>query len=185
MRGNQASEPAGKGDDVVDALDEPRHAETESAEPSSRLWSARWAMWLLEHAQDLVSVLVGTVLVLVSAVLLIAGVVDFVSGTTGHESVLSAANTLLDRVLLVLILVEIVHTVVLSLRAHTLVPQPFIVVGLVAVLRKILFILSSPNRIDTSEVALLIAMVAVFVASLIAINLFGGSPKPGERSPQR
>jgi hypothetical protein len=41
-----------------------------------------------------------------------------------------------DRVLLVLILAEIVYTVVLSLRAHQLVAQPFFVVGLIAVIRK-------------------------------------------------
>ncbi|HUY30665.1 MAG TPA: hypothetical protein VMV02_06695, partial [Acidimicrobiales bacterium] len=62
--------------------------------------------------------------------------------------------------------------VVLSLRAHTLVPQPFIVVGLVAVIRKILFILGNSTRIPTAELALLIAMVTVFVAGLIAVNLF-------------
>ena len=71
-------------------------------------------------------------------------------------------------------LVEIAHTVVLSLRAHRLVAQPFIVVGLVAVIRRILFVLTPGNQIkvSTSELALLIAMVAMFVAGLIAVNHF-------------
>jgi hypothetical protein len=38
----------------------------------------------------------------------------------------AAAPILLDRVLLILITVEIVYTAVLSLRAHRLVAQPFI-----------------------------------------------------------
>jgi uncharacterized membrane protein (DUF373 family) len=74
----------------------------------------------------------------------------------------------------VLILVEIVYTVVLSLQSHRLVAQPFIVVGLIAVIRKILLVLSpgQDTKVTNSQLALLIAMVAVFVAGLIAVSLF-------------
>jgi uncharacterized membrane protein (DUF373 family) len=70
--------------------------------------------------------------------------------------------------------VEIVYTVVLSLREHRLVAQPFIVAGLVAVIRRILLVLTPGSRIPgtTSELALLIAMVAVFVAALITVSRF-------------
>ena len=77
-----------------------------------------------------------------------------------------------------LILVEIVHTVVLSLRSHRLVAQPFIIVGLVAVIRKILFVLSSEKLPSASVLALLLAMVAVFILGLIAVNRFGGGEEP-------
>jgi len=76
------------------------------------------------------------------------------------------------RVLLVLILVEIMHTVVLSLRAHHLVTQPLLAVGLVAVIRKILFVLSSEETVSTAELALLIAMIAVFVGALIVMSRY-------------
>lgn len=128
------------------------------------------SMWALEHAQDVVSIVAGVALIILAGALLIAGFVDFFRELARHHSVVAAASGLLDQVLLVLILVEIVHTVVLSLRAHTLVPQPFIVVGLVAVIRKILFILGGQATVGTSQLALLIAMVAVFVAGLIAVN---------------
>lgn len=129
-------------------------------------------IWVLEHAQDVVTVTVGIVLIVLAAVLLVSGIVDFVDGSSGPIS--SAAPILLDRVLLVLILVEIVYTVVLSLQAHRLVAQPFIVVGLVAVIRRILFVLTPGNevKVTTSELALLIAMVAVFIAGLIAVSHF-------------
>jgi uncharacterized membrane protein (DUF373 family) len=64
------------------------------------------------------------------------------------------------------------HTVVLSLRAHHLVAQPLLAVGLVAVIRKILFVLSSEQSASTAELALLIAMIAVFVAALIAVSRY-------------
>ena len=89
------------------------------------------------------------------------------------------AADLLDQVLLALILVEIVHTVVLSLRAHALVPQPFIVVGLVAVIRKLLFVLGNQQSISDTRLWIYIVMVAVFVTSLVAVSRFtSGSSSP-------
>jgi uncharacterized membrane protein (DUF373 family) len=128
-------------------------------------------VWLLEHAQDVVSVVVGGVLIVLAGAELVSGIVDFVTSvrTLGFDP---AGINLLDRVLLVLILVEIVHTVVLSLRAHRLVAQPFIVVGLVAVVRRILVLLSGTGTVPTAELALLIAMIFVFVAALIALAWF-------------
>lgn len=133
-------------------------------------------MWVLEHAQDIVSVIVGVLLVAMAAVVLVLGIVAFIRDAL-HGSVETAAVNLLNRALLVLILVEIMHTVVLSLRAHHLVAQPLLAVGLVAVIRKILFVLSTEQTASTSELALLIAMIAVFVAALICVSLFDRSDR--------
>ena len=128
-------------------------------------------IWVLEHSQDVVSVIVGVLLAAMAGVVLVLGIVDFFRDVR-HGSVETAAVNMLDRLLLVLILVEIVHTVVLSLRAHHLVAQPLLGVGLVAVIRKILFVLSSEQSVSTSELALLIAMIAVFVAALIFVSRY-------------
>jgi uncharacterized membrane protein (DUF373 family) len=128
-------------------------------------------IWNLEHAQDLLSVVVGVLLVALAVVVLVLGVVDFFRAVMSGP-VENAVISLLDRVLLVLILVEIMHTVVLSLRAHHLVTQPLLAVGLVAVIRKILFDLSSEETVSTTELALLIAMIAVFVAALIFVSRY-------------
>ena len=126
---------------------------------------------MLEHTQDLVSIVVG-VLLAGLAVVLVLGVVDFFRDVASGSPVEAAVVNLLNRVLLVLILVEIMHTVVLSLRAHHLVTQPLLAVGLVAVIRKILFVLSSEEPVSTAELALLIAMIAVFVAALILVSRY-------------
>jgi uncharacterized membrane protein (DUF373 family) len=128
-------------------------------------------IWALEHVQDLVSVAVGVLLMLLAAVVLILGVVDFIRDVTSGP-VETAVVNLLNRLLLVLILVEIMHTVVLSLRAHHLVTQPLLAVGLVAVIRRVLFVLSSEASASTAELALLIAMIAVFVAALILVSRY-------------
>jgi uncharacterized membrane protein (DUF373 family) len=46
----------------------------------------------------------------------------------------------IDRLLVVLMLVEILHTVRISIRSHTLVTEPFLVVGLIATIRRMLVI---------------------------------------------
>ncbi len=133
------------------------------------------AIWALEHAQDYVAAVVGIMLIVLAVVVVVSGLVDF-AHTLARQmtaaTVLAASVKLLDEILLVLILAEIVHTVVLSLRAHRLVAQPFIVVGLVAVIRKVLFVLSTSGPVPTSELALLIGMVVAFVAALIAVSRF-------------
>jgi len=134
-------------------------------------------IWALENAQDFASIIIGILLVVLAAVVLVLGIVDFFKDAT-HGSVETAVVNLLNRALLVLILVEIMHTVVLSLRAHHLVTQPLLAVGLVAVIRKILFILSSEETASTAELALLIAMIAVFVAALIFVSRYERSETP-------
>ena len=142
---------------------------------------------MLEHAQDVVTVVVGLVLVALAAILLVSGIADFVhvlmTAGVSDKTIVAGATTLLDEVLLVLILVEVVHTVVLSLRSHRLVAQPFIIIGLVAVIRKILFVLSGEKLPSTSVLALLIAMVAVFVLGLIAVNRFDRNEDPDSAGP--
>lgn len=166
LQGGTAGRPAESAPPAVSPADSPASSRSRVA-PAVRRW-----IWILEHAQDVVAITVGVVLIALAAVVLIAAIADFIDGAYGP--ITSAAPALLDRVLLVLILVEIVYTVVLSLRAHRLVAQPFIVVGLIAVIREILVVLTpgSTAKLSASELALLIGMVAVFVAGLIAVSFF-------------
>jgi uncharacterized membrane protein (DUF373 family) len=147
----------------------PEPADEAAAKPA-RPRGVAGTIWALEHAQDFVTVTVGVVLIGLAAILVVDGLATFFH--TASRSVPSAATALLDQVLLVLILVEIVHTVVLSLRAHRLAAQPFIIVGLVAVIRRILFVLSSEVKVDTTELGLLILMLIAFVASFLAVSWF-------------
>ncbi|HTX86275.1 MAG TPA: phosphate-starvation-inducible PsiE family protein [Streptosporangiaceae bacterium] len=168
LQGGTDGRPAGSGPSATSpAESSPAGQERWRGVPTVRRW-----IWLLEHAQDVVAITVGVVLIALAAVVLIAAIADFVDGAYG--AIKFAAPMLLDRVLLVLILVEIVYTVVLSLRAHRLVAQPFIVVGLIAVIREILVVLTpgSTTKVSASFLALLIGMVAVFVAGLIAVSFF-------------
>jgi uncharacterized membrane protein (DUF373 family) len=148
----------------------PEPADEPAAEPD-RPRGVAGSIWVLEHAQDVVTVAVGVVLIGLAAFLIVAGLDSFFHNLRHAVPIATAAAALLDQILLVLILVEIVHTVVLSLRAHRLAPQPFIIVGLVAVIRRILLVLSTVP-VNTTELGLLIAMLVAFVASFIAVSWF-------------
>jgi hypothetical protein len=50
------------------------------------------------------------------------------------------ALLVLDQLLLVLMLVELLHTVRISVRAETLMTEPFLIVGLIACIRRVLVI---------------------------------------------
>jgi Phosphate-starvation-inducible E family len=78
----------------------------------------------------------------------------------------------LDQLLVVLMLVEILHTVRISIRSHTLVTEPFLVVGLIASIRRILVItleaatLTKEGRWSTDG-------ASIFHASMIELGLLG------------
>jgi len=87
---------------------------------------------------------------------------------------------LLDQMLLVLLIIELLYTVQVSFRMHSLVAEPFLVVALIAVVRKILVLTAQipqfPEANEMSfrhqviELGVLSAMVVVFVGSLIALQ---------------
>jgi hypothetical protein len=99
---------------------------------------------------------------------------------------------LLDRILLILMIAEILYTVQVSFREHTLVPEPFLIVGLIAATRRILVLTAEfSDLIDRGEtafrnaiieLALLTMMVLVLVISLAMLRRRGGPTPAAERS---
>lgn len=57
-----------------------------------------------------------------------------------HWSIASQTLRVLNELLIVLMLVEILHTLRISIRSHVLVTEPFLVVGLIASIRRVLVI---------------------------------------------
>lgn len=58
----------------------------------------------------------------------------------------------IDTLLLVLMLVEILHTVRISIRDHVLVAEPFLIVGLIATIRRILVIGLEAGNLSRPEI---------------------------------
>ena len=109
------------------------------------------------------------------------------------EASASTVVEVIDRLLVVFMLVEILHTVRISIRSHILVTEPFLIVGLIATIRRILVITLNaanltnaanwPNdgpaklRASMVELALLGATVIVLV---ISIHILRKSKSPEE-----
>jgi uncharacterized membrane protein (DUF373 family) len=79
---------------------------------------------------------------------------------------------IIDRMLLVLMLVEILHTVRISIRSHVLVTEPFLIVGLIATIRRILVITLEAANLTRPETWTR-GGEAIFRASVIELGLLG------------
>ncbi len=139
------------------------------------------------RVEDVVYIGLGVLLGLSAAALLVNVAIGL------GRSVLAGAQAqsivdLLDRMLLILMIVELLYTVQVSFREHTLVPEPFLIVGLIAVTRRILVVTAQFATIfekgnDSSfksamiELGLLTVMVIALVVSLRILR------KPGGQSP--
>jgi uncharacterized membrane protein (DUF373 family) len=79
-------------------------------------------------------------LLFVTALLTIADAARMLWASLGHWTIATDTLRVLDQLLVVLMLVEILHTVRISIHSHYLVTEPFLVVGLIASIRRILVI---------------------------------------------
>ena len=91
----------------------------------------------LSLVEVFIYVLLGTLLAMAAAVG-VAGAFSLIAGALRDWTGTQAIFELIDRLLLVLMLLEILHTLRISIRSHTLVVEPFLIVGLIASIRRIL-----------------------------------------------
>ena len=92
----------------------------------------------------------------------------------GAEASARTVVEVIDRLLVVLVLVEILHTVRISIRSHTLVTEPFLVVGLIATIRRMLVItLNAANLTSAADWAN--DGQAKLRASMLELALLGGT----------
>jgi uncharacterized membrane protein (DUF373 family) len=158
-----------------------RRPELTRSEARLTTWIARW----FARFEDVVYVGLAIILAALAVGLLIDGAVTFVRAVVDAELAQRVA-LLLDRLLLILMVVEILYTVQVSLREHTLVPEPFLVVGLIAAIRRILVLTAEFSdmiqeggdvfRNAMIELALLTVLVLALVVALALLRRRVTSP---------
>lgn len=89
-----------------------------------------------------------------------------------HWTIAQQTLEVLDQLLVVLMLVEILHTVRISIRSHILVTEPFLVVGLIASIRRMLVITLEAATLSNGG-AWTPQSASVFRASMIELGLLG------------
>lgn len=142
----------------------------------------RWVAHAFTAVEDVVYVGLGLLLAGSSLVLLVAGIISFWQHLMEGSL---AANTvvLLDRILLILLIVELLYTVQVSFREHALVPEPFLLVGLIAAIRRVLVLTAEFAEVDKKaeplfrhlivELAALIFLIVALVISLVLLRRRG------------
>lgn len=105
--------------------------------------SERWVRDKTEQAfglvEDLLYVLVALALSLAGLILFGYAIYEAVKGVQ-QEAVSSVMLALLDTLLLVFIITEIIHTIRVVIDEKILVSEPFLVVGIVAAIRRLVVV---------------------------------------------
>jgi Phosphate-starvation-inducible E family len=124
--------------------------EKHSGNRSQKPWTSRAAK-VLETSESLVLVLIGLALVLVAVLLLYSSMYDLNQavhqgpGEIEHKSI-----EILNTVLLVMMTMEIVYTVAISLESHILNAEPFVLIGIIAGIRRMLVITATSTEVETN-----------------------------------
>ena len=109
---------------------------TEAVEPSPPDGFASRLFIQVEHTAYLAT---GVLLACTAALSLASGAISLWDAARSWGEADQIVITI-DRLLFVLMLLEILHTVRVSVREGTLTPEPFLVVGLIASIRRVLVI---------------------------------------------
>ncbi|MFJ8078051.1 phosphate-starvation-inducible PsiE family protein [Streptomyces sp. NPDC096176] len=134
---------------------------------------------LLQAAEDGIHLIVAVILLLLAGLLtadLTADVVDAIRGPFQGETVVLSA---LDNSLVLFIVAELLHTVRLTIRNRTLDAEPFLVVGLIAGIRKVLIMTAEAKtfRWEYQGIELVILTGLILVMAL-AVYVWRRSTRP-------
>ena len=130
---------------------------------------------ILGSVEDIILTGIALLLIVLAVLLLINGALGLVRAVVQAD--LSGLELdILESILLVAVIMEIVYTVMLSLRSHELSAEPFLVVGVIAVIRRILEITikSSSVASSTDEFRGLLMELGLlaFIVVALAVSIF-------------
>jgi phosphate starvation-inducible membrane PsiE len=118
---------------------------------TKRPWPTGAAKYL-NHAESAVLILIGVVLVVLAVLLLWSSGVSMIDAMR-EDKIGHRAIEILNSVLLVMMTMEIVYTVAISLESHTLSAEPFLIIGTIAAIRRMLVITATSTETEhTPEV---------------------------------
>ena len=121
--------------------------------------------------EDVVYVGLGLLLSGAAVVLLVSLAINFWRGLVGG-TLPGGVVVVLDQILLILMIVELLYTVQLSFREHVLVPEPFVLVALIASVRRILVLAPElPKVVEKGDVQFQNAMIELSVLTVMTLSL--------------
>jgi len=154
-------------------------------------WTARAAR-LLGTSESILLVAIGIALVLVALLLLHSSMHDLNEAIYGGPvEIEHRAISILNTVLLVMMTMEIVYTVAISLESHTLKAEPFLIIGVIAGIRRMLVITATSTEQEAHpeqfhnmlvELGLLAATVIALTAAIWILRYSAHKYVPAEQT---
>jgi len=151
---------------------------TKETEPPNRAWVAR----AFTTVEDIVYLGLGFLLAGSSIALLVSGAITFAQNLMAR-TLTGNIVPLLDRILLILLVVELLYTVQVSFREHSLIPEPFLLVGLIAAIRRVLVLTAEFAQVHDKpedlfnrfiiELVVLTILIVALVVSLVLLRKRG------------
>lgn len=126
---------------------------------------------LLEQAEHYIYIAAGFILVIAAAGLILIGVFEMVSLVINGDYV-RAMIQLLDRILLVLMVAEVVYTIGRITRTQMLEVAPFLIIGTIAAVRRMLIITAETTGHFKIDDPTFLAALAELTVLAIMIFLF-------------
>jgi uncharacterized membrane protein (DUF373 family) len=158
----------------------------ESPRPDARAWIAR----AFTAVEDVVYVGLGLSLACSALVLLATDAFHLVRSVVGGTFSTRIIASL-DRIMLILLVVELLYTVQVSFREHAIVPEPFLILGLIAAIRRVLVLTAEFGEVRGNdsvlkyfviEIAALTVLILVLVGALVLLRRLA-APVVAERAP--
>ena len=151
-----------------------------------RLPAEQQAIRVLGWTERVVFAVIGVILFVAALALLLHAGAHLLP-MFGTGDIIDETTVFLDLILLTLMVVELAYTVVLSLKGAVLIAEPFLIVGLIAVIRRILVITvghaqGSQNPAVSSSPALLELGVLTGVALAFVVSIVVMRARPRDRS---
>jgi uncharacterized membrane protein (DUF373 family) len=100
----------------------------------------------LAWSEEALYIAVGLLLLAAATLVLVGTISGLVSSIRTHESAVNIGVVLLDHILLTLIVAELLHTLRFVVLRGEIVVEPFLFVGLIAVVRRILIVTAELER---------------------------------------
>ena len=130
-------------------------------------------LWFIERADDWVNAIVAVTLLGLAVAIILNTLYKAIWGVTGN--VFESTSYILDRLLLVLIVLEILWTIITYLESHKVPLEPFLYVGIITSIRKLLIIGAEAEIAHLRENLQYIAMdmgINVTVIIVLVIGLY-------------
>jgi uncharacterized membrane protein (DUF373 family) len=140
-----------------------------------RTWIAR----AYAGVEDVVYMGLGLLLSGIVLVLLVTAFVGFVR-RVGSLSLPAGMIGLLDQILLILLLAELLYTVQVSFHKHVVAAEPFLLVGLISAIRRVLLVTAELGEKKENapsvlivELGVLAILILVLASALVMLRRYG------------